>query len=80
MSFVIGSAIGFTVYISKAFRMGGCVASGVATSEKVCRGAPCTILLTASAERYLGVKPRLPFHVALSTRISNCRRALRGNL
>lgn len=54
-SFVASSVIGSTEYISNAFRIGGRVASGVATSETVCCLDPSTILFTSSAERYFGV-------------------------
>ena len=54
-SFVASSVIGRTEYISNAFRIGGRVASGVATSETVCCLDPSTILFTSSEERYFGL-------------------------
>jgi hypothetical protein len=63
--------------------MGASVESGVATSETRCwsESEPCcTVLFRTSALRYFGVKPLLPLHVALSTRISNCLVALLSSL
>ena len=53
--FVASSVIGRTEYISNAFRIGGRVASGVATSDTVCCLDPSTILFTSSEERYFGL-------------------------